>query len=250
MMTSIKTLEQQEAMRQGGHMLASVLRFIKQISSPGMTTKHLDDEAKKELSKLGGQPAFLGYQRFPGVLCVSLNDEVVHGIPSPHRKLSEGDIVSIDFGVKYRGLITDAACSFILGKATSPEVNKLVKVTEESMHKGIEQVRNGARTGDIGAAIQEHLQKYNLGVVRELVGHGVGENLHEEPNIPNYGLKNSGPVLKSGMTIAIEPMSTLGDYRVFVAEDEWTVKTRDGSLSAHFEHTILVKDDGSEILTI
>ena len=237
-------------MRQSGRMLATVLDMIKKRIEPNMSTKMLADMAKSELMSLGGQPTFLGYNGFPDVLCVSINDEVVHGIPSPERIIKKGDIVSIDFGVTYEGMITDSAISVFVGELPNKEVNKLINITEESLMAGISTLRDGVKVGDISSEIQRVLDKSKLGIVRDLVGHGVGHNLHEEPNIPNFGMSHRGPKLRTGMTVAIEPMATLGDYRVTVDDDNWTVRTVDGSLSAHFEHTILVTDDGYEILTL
>jgi len=213
-----------------------------------MSTKDLANLASAELKSLGGEPAFLGFGGFPDVLCVSLNDEVVHGIPKPRRLINSGDIVSVDFGVIYNGMITDAALSFTVGKAT-PELQELVKITEESLYAGINVVKNGVKTGDIGHAVEKVLNKHHYGVVRDLVGHGVGHHLHEDPNVPNYGFPGSGVSLSKGMTIAIEPMATLGSKSVFMANDGWTIKTVDGSNSAHFEHTVLISEDHAEILT-
>ncbi len=249
MQTKIKTSSEIVAMRESGRMLATVLAVLTKSVVPGMSTQDLDDIAVRELEKLGGKPAFLGYQGFPATLCVSLNDEVVHGIPSRERIIQAGDIVSMDFGVIYQGMITDAARSVIAGRATQKRHQELIDRTRESMFEGIAAVHDRVRTGDIGAAVQSVLDKYKYGIVRDLVGHGVGHNLHEDPNIPNYGRPNTGPWLDAGMTIAIEPMSTLGTDRVKVAEDGWTILTVDGSWSAHFENTILITKDGAEILT-
>ena len=249
-MTTIKTAQEIESIRRSGQMLAEVLKHLKGQVKAGVSSKDLADQAKQKLKSLGGKPAFLGYQGFPDVLCVSINDEVVHGIPAKNRTLKNGDIVSLDFGIVYKGMITDAAITVIVGATSDNKVSNLIKATETAMYKGIEQVKDGSRVGDIGAAVQKELEKYNLGIVRDLVGHGVGHNLHEEPNIPNFGSSHTGPILKAGMTIAIEPMATLGGFKVFVEKDGWTVKTQDGSKSAHFEHTILVTKDGSEILTL
>ena len=249
MQNKIKTPAEIKAMRESGRILAAVLDVLKHTIQPGMTTMDLEMKAREELHHLGGEPAFLGYQGYPGVLCVSVNDEVVHGMPGP-RIIEEGDIVGMDFGVVINGMMTDGAISVIVGKPTSTKDEELVKVTERALMASIAQVKNGARVGDLAAAAQDVLDKAGFGIVRDLVGHGVGHELHEEPNIPNYGSRGSGPVLKTGMTIAIEPMATLGDYKVFISPDLWTVKTRDGSKSAHFEHTVLVTEKGSEILTI
>jgi methionyl aminopeptidase len=248
-MTAVKTTAEIEAMRISGHMLATILDHLKQKLEPGMSTKHLAEMASSELSGLGGKPAFLGYQGFPDVLCVSLNSEVVHGIPSPRRIVESGDIVSMDFGVIYNGMITDGAISVVAGAAKDKKIKQLLIETERALLAGIDVLCDGVPVGDIAAAIQEVLDKNKYGIVRDLVGHGVGHKLHEEPNIPNYGHRGRGPRLKSGMTIAIEPMATLGSHKVYVGDDNWTVLTLDSSLAAHFEHTVLITVDGAEILT-
>jgi len=249
MMTKVKTESEIAAMRESGRMLATVLQLLKSKTKPDMSTKDLANIAADELKRLGGEPAFLGYQGFPDVLCVSLNDEVVHGIPREDRMIHTCDIVSLDFGVKYKGMITDAALSVIAGEASNDDHRKLVAATEEAMYAGIKAVHDGVRTGDIGAAVQTVLQKQEFGIVRDLVGHGVGHYLHEDPNVPNYGYAGTGDEFKAGMTIAIEPMATLGGYKVYVAEDGWTILTQDGSWAAHFEHTVLITPEGAEILT-
>lgn len=249
MMTKVKTPAEIEDMRVSGRMLASVLDYLKKEISAGMSTKDLAILAARELEKLGGKPPFLGYQGFPDVICISVNDEVVHGIPSPMRIINSGDIVGLDFGVDYRGMITDSAISVIVDKPKDERHKLLVRDTETAMYEGIAAVHDRVRTGDIGAAVQEVLLKDKFGIVRDLVGHGVGHELHEDPNIPNYGRSNTGPWLDAGMTIAIEPMATLGTERVTVAPDGWTIKTADGSWSAHFEHTVLITEEGADILT-
>lgn len=231
-------------------MLARVLQVLEDKAIPGISTGELNDIAAKELKKLGGKPAFLGYQGYPAVLCVSVNDEVVHGLPSYDRTLQVGDIVGLDFGVIYQGMITDSAISVIAGRAKQIQHQRLLDTTKRAMEAGISAVKNGAHTGDIGSAVQQVLEEKRFGIVRDLVGHGVGHDLHEEPNVPNFGHRGQGPILKTGMTIAIEPMATLGTDDVYIAEDGWTVKTRDHSFSAHFEHTVLVTESGAEILTL
>lgn len=248
MLTRVKTPAEIEAMRQSGQMLAKVLAHLKTYIAVGMTTKQLADEAKKVLRSLGGQPTFLGYQGFPDVLCVSINDEVVHGIPSDKKVIANGDIVSMDFGVTYKGMITDAAISVVVGKGAKKDL-ALVATTEASLDAAIEIMRDGVRTGDIGAAVQAVLEPAGYGIVRDLVGHGVGHALHEDPNIPNHGKQDTGPSLVAGMTIAVEPMATLGSHAVFTDNDGWTIRSRDGSRAAHFEHTILVTEVGAEVLT-
>jgi methionyl aminopeptidase len=249
MQTRVKTDAEIKAMRASGKMLATVLQTLRQQIKAGMTTQDLADLADQTLEELGGKPAFLGYQGFPDVICISVNDEVVHGIPGD-RVLKTGDIVGLDFGVIYEGMITDGAITVIVGSTDDQKLKKLVRDTEAAMYAGIETLHGGVRVGDIGAAVEEHLNKGKYGIVRDLVGHGVGHHLHEEPNIPNYGRAGSGPTLQAGMTIAIEPMATLGTEDVVIADDQWTVQTRDGSMAAHFEHTILITDDGYEILTL
>ncbi len=236
-------------MRESGKLLATVLATLKEALEPGMTTKDLAEIAKRELRGTGGVPTFLGQYGFPDVICISLNDEIVHGIPSPKREIKGGDIVSLDFGVTYDGMITDSAISVVAGAATDDKVVRLLRDTEASLFAGIEALRGGVRVGDVANAIQTVLQRGGYGIVRDMVGHGVGHELHEEPNIPNYGKKSTGPVLEPGMTIAIEPMATLGDFRVYIDIDGWTVRSNDKSLAAHFEHTILITEDSSEILT-
>jgi methionyl aminopeptidase len=249
MNTRVKTKGEIAAMRESGRMLGSVLQAIKPLVVTGMTTGGLAEAAADELKKLGGKPAFLGYQGFPSVICISVNQEVVHGIPSKERVLSKGDVVGLDFGVNYKGMITDGAISVITDGVADQKVKDLVRYTEASMYAGIETLHNNVRIGDIGAAVQKVLDAHKFGIVRDLVGHGVGHELHEDPNIPNYGKPNTGPYLQAGMTIAIEPMATLGTDRVYVAEDGWTICTYDDSISAHFEHTILITEDSYEILT-
>jgi methionyl aminopeptidase len=249
MQTKVKTAREIRAMRESGQMLAQVLSTLKPQVVPGVTTQQLADIAGKELKTLGGEPAFLGYQGFKSVICISLNDEVVHGIPSPDRVIKNGDIVGLDFGVTYQGMITDGAISVIAGKPLKPAHSKLLQITERSLAAGIAAVHGNVRTGDIGAAIEAVLKPAGYGIVRDLVGHGVGHHVHEDPNIPNYGRANTGPWLEAGMTIAIEPMATLGGERVYIDDDGWTVQTHDGSWSAHFEHSVLITEDGAEILT-
>ena len=248
MYNKVKTPAEIEAIRQSGRMLATVLQKVGESIKPGVTGLEIDAIAAAELKKLGGVPAFLGYQGFPNSICISVNDAVVHGIPNS-TPFQEGDIVGCDFGVIYEGMITDAARTFVVGGNPSKEIADLLKTTKRSLDDAINTVKNGCSVGDISAAAQGPLDKAGYGNVRDLVGHGVGHQVHEEPEIPNYGIPGTGATLKSGMTVAIEPMSTLGDYRVVLDPDGWTIRTRDGSLSAHFEDTILVTDDGCEILT-
>lgn len=248
MITRVKTPAEIEAMRESGRMLSSVLEKVESEVAAGMSTKDLAELAKKYLKPLGGQPAFLGYQGFPDVLCVSVNDEIVHGIPRKNHILRDGDLVSMDFGVRYKGMVTDSATTVIVGSG-SKESAKLVDTTRESLEAGILAVKDGATVGDIGAAVEEILAKHKYGIVRDLVGHGVGHELHEDPNIPNFGKKGKGFRFETGMTIAIEPMATTGTHKVVVDHDGWTIRSQDHSLAAHFEHTVLVTDDGAEVLT-
>ncbi len=230
-------------------MLATVLNLLKQELKVGMSTKDLSLIAANELKSLGGEAAFLGYQGYPDVICISVNNEVVHGIPNPSKIIQEGDIVGLDFGVRYRGMITDSAISVIAGKPKQRGHISLLEDTKKALDIGIAAIHDQVRTGDIGFAIESFLNKKRYGIVRDLVGHGVGHHVHEDPNIPNYGRPNTGPWLDKGMTIAIEPMVTLGTDNVTVAPDGWTILTTDGSWSAHFEHTVLITEEGSEILT-
>ncbi len=251
MMTVVKTPTEIEAMRTGGKMLAQVLSVLKQQAVAGMTTKDLAIIAKQELRGLGGQPTILGYGGFPDVICISVNDEVVHGIPREDNVLKDGDIVGMDFCVTYQGMITDAAVSTIIGGTDkgNTKLQALIASTERALYAGIDACRDGVHVGDISAAVESVLSKGKYGVIRDLVGHGVGHEMHEDPNIPNYGRKGTGPVLRAGMTIAIEPMASLGTHKVMTDADRWTIRTTDGSLSAHFEHTVLITADGAEILT-
>lgn len=248
MQSSIKTLKEIESMRTAGQILSRVLDLACQEVVHGVSTKELSNLVVKELKRLGGEPAFLGYNGFPEPICISVNDEVVHGIPRETKIIREGDVVSLDFGVRYQGMIVDSARTVGCGNA-SGEVLRLIAMTDASLTEGLAVVKNGVKTGTIGHTIEGVLKKAKLGIVRDLVGHGVGHHIHEDPNIPNYGRAGSGAVLVSGMTVAIEPMATLGKDGVYTDVDGWTVRTKDGSLSAHFEHTVLITDTGCEILT-
>lgn len=250
MFTRIKTPEEIENMRISGRILAEVHKVLIEHVRPGVTTAKLGDIAEKEIIKRGGSGPFLGYGAptpFPSVICISVNEEVVHGVPGP-RVINEGDIVGLDLGVEYKGMITDAAITVICGQV-SKDVVDLVERTKKSLYAGLKVIKNGCTVGDIGNAIESYVSKYNYGIVRDLVGHGVGHQIHEDPNIPNVGKKGTGHKLVSGMTLAIEPMITMGNYAVHVRSDNWTVATNDGSLAAHFEHTVLVTDNGCQILT-
>lgn len=253
MYTRVKTAEEIENIRESGRILAAILKQIPERAIVGATGKEISDFCDAELKKFGATGPFKGYggghgvMPFPSTICISVNDAVVHGIPNM-IPFKDGDVVGFDFGVNYKGMITDSAFSMVVGNSTKTK-KRLLKETERAMYAGIEQVKNGVRTGDIGAAVQKVLDPAQLGIVRDLVGHGVGHHVHEDPNIPNTGPAGTGPALKTGMTIAIEPMATLGDHRVKFDSDGWTIRTIDGSLAAHFEHTVLITDDGYEILT-
>ncbi len=251
MITKIKTAAEIEAMRAGGKVLAATLKAVSDQIIPGVSAKEVNARAAKEINRAGMKAAFLGYKGFPANICVSINDEVVHGIPSADKIIKDGDVVSLDLGVVCKGMIVDGATTLIAGD--QPPKNdprqRLLQATEESLRSGLLAIKHGSRVGDISNAIQKTLEKNKLGIVTELVGHGVGHSLHEDPNIPNYGPKGTGMQLAAGMTIAVEPMATLGDGGVYIDSDGWTVKTEDSSLAAQFEHTVLVTDTGYEILT-
>ncbi|HEY50689.1 MAG TPA: type I methionyl aminopeptidase [Dehalococcoidia bacterium] len=243
----IKTEEEIAAMRQAGRIVAMILKTIVEEIKPGMATKELDDIAARELKRHGAKSSFKGYRGFPANLCVSVNDEIVHGIPGK-RVLREGDIVSLDFGAIYHGFQGDAALTVGVGRI-SKKAEALIETTNGALKAGIGAARAGGRLGDISHAIQNYAETRGYSVVREYTGHGIGRDMHEEPQIPNFGPPDSGPVLKRGMTLALEPMVNTGDWRTRVGDDQWTVMTADGSLSAHFEHTIAITDGEPEVLT-
>ncbi len=249
MQNKVKTSEEIINIRRSGDILEQVIQFVIHCAKPGMSTKDLADLSFSKLNEYQhAKPVFLNYYGFPHVMCISVNEQVIHGIPKSNKILNNGDVVSVDFGVNYKGMITDAARTFVVGNTNSSK-RLLLEKTEQSLLSGISVVKNTVRVGTISSAIQKVLDDAKLGIVREYVGHGVGHKLHEDPNIPNYGVNNTGIELLSGMTIAIEPMAMLGNEKVYVEDDGWTVSTSDGSLSAHFEDTVLVTDDGFEILT-
>ncbi len=240
-------------MRESCRIVGDVLRLLKSAIHPGITTGELDAMAEEFIRSRGGEPAFKGYgsdkrNLFPASLCTSIDDEVVHGIPGA-RMLKEGEIISVDVGVKKNGFFGDGAWTFPVGRI-SGEKQRLLTITEESLLLGIKQARKGNRLHDISAAVQKHVEEAGFSVVRDLVGHGIGRNLHEEPAIPNFGEAGTGILLQAGMTLAIEPMVNIGGYKVRFGEDGWTVRTMDGSASAHFEHTVVVTDHDAETLTI
>ena len=243
----IKSEREIQAMREAGGIVASVLKVLKLQVGPGMRTKELDAIAEGELEKLGAKSSFKGYQGFPATLCVSVNDEVVHGIPG-ERVLAEGDIVSLDFGAIFNGFQGDAALTVGAGEVT-PQARELMEVTRGALGAGIAAARDEARLGDISVAIQDYAESKGYSVVREYCGHGIGREMHEEPQIPNFGLPGTGPVLKKGMTLALEPMVNIGGWRTRLGGNHWTVLTADGSLSAHFENTLAITDGEAEVLT-
>lgn len=246
-MIKIKSPKEIELMRQAGRITAAARDAVREMISPGVTTQEIDHAVYEYITKMGASPTFLNYGGFPGSACISVNDEVIHGIPGK-RRINEGDIVSLDVGATYRGYVGDCAGSFIAG-AGSNEAKRLVEVTRQSFFEGIKFARQGYRVSDISHAIQEYAESHGFSVVREYVGHGVGEQLHEAPEIPNFGQPGHGPRLVKGMTLAIEPMVNAGGKEIRVLEDKWTVVTADGSLSAHYENTVLITDGEPEILT-
>lgn len=235
-------------MRQAGRVVAAVLERLREEIKPGVMTCHLDMVAMKEVRKHGARASFKGYRGFPAHICVSVNDEIVHGIPAD-RELKEGDVVSLDFGAVVNGFHGDAAITVGVGRI-SAQAEELIAVTRTALMVGIKAARCGAHVGDISAAIQGYVEAKGFSVVREYSGHGVGRDLHEDPLVPNFGSPGEGPLLQRGMTLAVEPMVTAGDWRTRIAPNRWTVLTRDGSLAAHFEHTIAITDDEAEILTL
>jgi methionyl aminopeptidase len=243
-----KSSSEIEKMRRSGRIVRQVLDAVKEAVAPGVSTMDLERVAERKIKELGAKPAFKGYYDYPCVLCTSINNEIVHGIPSEKRMLKAGDIVSIDTGVVLDGYYGDAAITVPVDGLT-PELQKLLDVTRESLYRGIEKVRIGNSIGDIGSAVQSHVEANGFSVVRKLVGHGIGTKLHEEPQVPNYGTPGSGPKLREGMVLAIEPMVNVGKYGARVLDDNWTEVTEDGSFSAHFEHTVAVTKNGPMILT-
>jgi methionyl aminopeptidase len=237
-----------ERMRAANALVADVLAELEAMVAPGVTTADLDSAAEKLVRAGGAEPAFKGYRGYPATLCASVNEQVVHGIPSPATRLVEGDIISLDMGVKLNGFFGDSAITVPVGRV-APETAMLLRVTRESLEKAIEQVKVGGRVSDIGHAVQHHVEAAGFSVVREFVGHGIGAALHEEPQIANYGEPGRGPRLAEGMTLAIEPMVNMGKSAVKVLGDGWTAVTKDGSLSAHFEHTVAVTKSGPLVLT-
>ena len=246
-MITIKSAREIELLKQAGHIVYETHQYLKPYIKPGIMTKDLDHLAEEFIRSHGATPSFKGYEGFPTALCISVNDEVVHGFPSD-RKLQNGDIVSIDIGACYKGYHGDSAWTYKVGEI-SKDLEYLMEHTEKALYEGIKMVKPGNRIGDIANAIEVYETKHKLSIIKELVGHGVGTNVHEAPEVPNYGKKGTGPRLREGMVIAIEPMLTLGSPDIYIDDNDWTVITEDGSYAAHFEHTVVVTKDGVEILT-
>jgi methionyl aminopeptidase len=245
-----KSPEEIDKMRKAGRIVAGTIDRVLAAVGPGVTTAQLDEVAEAYILEQRATPSFKWYRgTFPASICTSLNDEIVHGIPSTKRVVREGDVLSLDFGAIWDGFHADSAVTIVVGDPRSPDAEKLVRVTEEALEAGISQIRPGGRLSDIGAAVQQVAEGAGFSVVREYVGHGIGRALHEDPQIANYGDPGRGPVLKPGLVVAVEPMVNVGSWETRVLADDWTVVTEDGSLSAHFEHTIAVTEDGHEVLT-
>lgn len=244
---TIKSRKEMDAMRRAGAVVGATLTLLEESVRPGIRTRDLDAIAEGEIVRLGAKPAFKGYRGFPATVCASVNEEIVHGIPGD-RQLQEGDLIKMDVGAVIDGFIGDAAITVAVGRV-SDEARALMDVTRQALKEGINAARNGARVGDIGWAVQTFVEARGYSVVREYVGHGIGRFLHEDPQVPNYGTAKKGPLLRKGMTIAIEPMVNIGDWHTRVLDDNWTIVTMDGSLSSHFEHTIAITDGEPEVLT-
>jgi methionyl aminopeptidase len=249
-MITIKSDEEIKIMREAGRIVGQTLQILVEATKPGVVAKELDKLVRKEYAKRGVIPTFLGYAHppYPATVCISINDELVHGIPG-NRVIKEGDLVSIDLGATYKGFVGDSALTFCVGEPTE-EQQRLMDVTRESLWRGIRAARAGARLGVVSNSIGDYIESQGFGVVREYVGHGVGRQMHEEPQVPNYGPPDRGPVLRKGMVLALEPMVTVGDWHTKKHDDGWTVSTLDGSLCAHFEHTIAITDGEAEVLTL
>jgi methionyl aminopeptidase len=248
-MINCKSHSELERMRRSGHIVRQVLETVRDLVAPGVSTMDLERAAEDKIHALGAKPAFKGYLEYPCVLCTSVNNEIIHGIPSEKRVLKEGDIVSIDCGVVLDGYYGDAAITVPVGGRLAPELKKLLEVTETSLKRAIQEVRLGKTVGDIGAAVQEYVEANGFSVVRQFVGHGIGTHLHEEPQVPNFGVRGHGTRLREGMVLAIEPMVNLGQPEARVLDDKWTAVTQDGSYSAHFEHCVAVTRSGPMVLT-
>lgn len=247
-MISIKSEREIQIMREGGKILAKIMKELEKLVEPGITTKYLDKVAEDLVFKHGAKPSFKNYQGFSAALCTSINEEIVHGTPS-ERKLKEGDIISLDFGVLFKGFHTDAAFTMSVGNKAAPETLRLIRVAKKALKRGIKKVRPGNTFGDIGNTIQRYVEGQGYNVVRDLCGHGIGKEVHQDPQIPNYGKRKTGSKIKKGMVFCIEPMVTTGDWHIKKAKDGYGYETRDGSLSAHFEHTIAITKEGCKVLT-
>jgi methionyl aminopeptidase len=247
-MIEVKSPREIALMRTGGQILADLMVHLRTGVKPGMSTLEIDEDVAAFIEARGAQPAFKGYRGFPATVCVSINDEIVHGIPSAHRRIKEGDVVSLDLGCIVEGYYADCAFTLALGDV-SPRVQALLDVTRESLDHAIGECRPGRRLSDVSHAVQRHVEAHGFSVVRAFVGHGIGRRLHEDPQIPNFGEPGRGPHLRPGMVLAVEPMVTMGGWEVRILDDGWTAVTRDGSLAAHFEHTIAVTEDGPDVLT-
>ena len=247
-MIELKSAREIGLMRAGGHILADVVDRLRETVKPGLSTLEIDEDVEAFIRDRGALPAFKGYRGFPATVCISINEEVVHGIPSAHRRIKEGDIVGLDLGCIVEGYYADCAFTLAIGDVPT-KVQQLLDVTRESLDVAIAECRPGRRLSDVSHSVQAHVERHGFSVVRAFVGHGIGRALHEDPQIPNFGDPGRGPQLRPGMVLAIEPMVTMGSWEVKVLDDGWTAVTRDGSLAAHFEHTIAVTDDGPEVLT-
>ena len=247
-MILLKSPRELALMRKAGYVLAEVTERLTAWVEPGLSTQEIDEEVEDFIRARGAAPAFKGYRGFPATICVSINDEVVHGIPSPRRRLKEGDIVGLDLGCIVEGYYADCALTLAVGEV-APRVRELLDVTRDSLARAVAACWPGRRLSDVSHAVQQHVEAHGFAVVRQFVGHGIGRDLHEDPQVPNFGEPGRGPQLKPGMVLAIEPMVTMGSWEVRVLEDRWTAVTVDGSLAAHFEHTVAVTEDGPEILT-
>ena len=244
----LKSAREIALMRAAGWILAEALERLRVLVKPGVSTLEIDREADEFIRARGARPAFKGYRGFPATICTSINEEVVHGIPSAHRRVKEGDIISLDLGCIVDGYYADCAGTLAVGEIP-PRVQELLAVTAQSLERAIAECRPPRRLGNVSHAVQSHVERHGFSVVRAFVGHGIGRELHEDPQVPNFGEPGRGPLLKPGMVLAIEPMVTMGSWEVRILEDRWTAVTEDGSLSAHFEHTVAITDDGPEVLT-
>ncbi len=247
-MIVLKSPREIARMRAGGQILAEVVERLRDLVKPGVSTLEIDREVEEFIHARGAKPAFKGYRGFPATICASINEEVVHGIPSAHRRVKEGDIISLDLGCVVDGYYADCAVTLAVGEVP-PRVQELLAVTQESLERAIAECRPTRRLGDVSHTVQSHVERHGFSVVRVFVGHGIGRALHEDPQVPNFGEPGRGPGLRPGMVLAIEPMVTMGSWEVRILEDHWTAITQDGSLAAHFEHTVAITEDGPEVLT-